>query len=480
MIVKKVWFSATWMSWLALSVRLLGFAVLLPLVLKNYSQPDVTVWLLFSAISSLQLIADMGFSQTFARTIAYGFAGGGINEQKDGQRSIPLPDEKRTSIDPVYLTDVVSTMIWVYRRLTLFAIFCLASLGSFAVAKPIASTSNPFYIWVAWVVVVAGVGMFVYGNSYSSYLIGANRIDLLKRWELLVNVCSLFTQILIVSIGSNLLILILSMQFWVITQVLINGQLVNRHSRVVGIIYKHTGRLKLLSTMWASAWRSGLGVLMSLGVSQGMFIVLANLLPAKESSSVLLSLRIVQTISQFSQAPFYSKLPLMNGYRVNNDMPQLSKIASISMNRSLWVYVLCVIFIGLIAPKFLIYIDSNTKFTTPLFWSVLIMAYFMERYGGMHIQIYSTTDKIVWHIANGITGTLWVVTFFILYPWLSAMAFPISMLLAYTLFYSWYAGSKSHSSLSGIDVISFEKTTTLGPAILLFGYAGISLVLLSN
>lgn len=75
--------------------------------------------------------------------------------------------------------------------------------------------------------------------------------------------------------------------------------------------------VELIKAMWASAWRTALGVLMSLGVVQAMVVFLANALPPKESSGVLVAIRIMQALSLFSQAPFYTKIPEMNGFALS-------------------------------------------------------------------------------------------------------------------------------------------------------------------
>src|SRR3546814_20193400 len=82
----RAWRSATVMTWLALTAKLGGVAVVLPLALANLSDAEISVWLLFSAIASLHIILDFGFSPTFSREIAYGFAGRSLTA-----RTRPVP-----------------------------------------------------------------------------------------------------------------------------------------------------------------------------------------------------------------------------------------------------------------------------------------------------------------------------------------------------------------------------------------------------
>jgi hypothetical protein len=86
----------------------------------------------------------------------------------------------------------------------------------------------------------------------------------------------------------------------------------------------------------------------------------------------------------------------------------------------------------------------------------------MERVGAMHIQLYSLTNHIVWHIANGVTGILLIATALVLYRWQGALGLPTAMLLINMVFYSPYAISYS-SRAFGFDIPAFLKGTALAP-----------------
>jgi hypothetical protein len=90
------------------------------------------------------------------------------------------------------------------------------------------------------------------------------------------------------------------------------------------------------------------------------------------------------------------------------------------------------------------FLGSNIPFVDPKLWALIGLAFFVERFGAMHIQLYSISNKIVWHIANGITGGLYLLLALSTYKWLGVYSFPISMLVAYLLFYSWYTAAKSY------------------------------------
>jgi hypothetical protein len=116
-------------------------------------------------------------------------------------------------------------------------------------------------------------------------------------------------------------------------------------------------------------------------------------------------------------------------------------------------------------------IGSQTLFPNRLFWLILIFAYFAERFGAMHIQLLLTSNKAIAHIANGVTGIIWITGLFILFPLIGSLALPLSMLIAYVGFYTWYAAIHSYQSMPGNTFWHFETATSVFPLTLAITWA---------
>ena len=84
----------------------------------------------------------------------------------------------------------------------------------------------------------------------------------------------------------------------------------------------------------------------------------------------------------------------------------------------------------------------------------------------MHLQLYSVTNHIVWHIANGVSGLLMIGLSLVLFPALGLLALPLGMLVAYAGFYCIYCFGKSSKSFE-FTLFSFERGVSLLPALAL-------------
>lgn len=465
--------SPSLMAWAALAVRLVGFAVVLPAALAQLSSAEVSVWLLFSTITSLQLLVDFGFGATFSREIAYGFAGGSTLAPTAQSR---VPKEEARP-DWASISRTMAAMRWLYRRLGLATLLLLATLGTLAVARPIGRIEVPVDGWLGWIVIVGSTASAIIGNANSSFLLGANRIAQMKRWEACNGLAFIPLQVVVLLAGGGLLGLVLAAQAGVLSQVLINWVLARRMTA------GHTGEKlsrdetrAVVRGLWPAAWRTAVGTISSFGVHQGMAIAMANVLAAGEAASVQVALRLVQIISQFSQVPFYTKIPVFNRLRAMGADADLMALVNRAIRLSLGLFVAAAIATDLAIRPILDLVGSQTTFPSPLFWLLLALAGLFERIGAMHVQLLMTSNRMIAHIANVVTAVAWIGATVALWPSLAATALPLGMLIAYAGFYAPWSSYKSRASMDPEGGLAFELRTSALPVAVLAAYFAIAML----
>jgi hypothetical protein len=458
-IALRLWHSPTFMTWGSLASRLLGVAIVLPLVLTHFTPSEVAVWQLFVVIYTLQLMFDFGLSPTFSRVLAYGR--GGLRLSDFSANGLLNPPKGYREADRSVLTTILCTQRWVYLRIAAFAGIFFAVVGTLAMQKPISYLPSPGDGWICWIAVLLSNTVALWGSGYGAALQGMNHIAESRRWEAAFSIAQIISSVAVIANGGGLLALVISNQFWLIACALRNRYLMNRlHPDLMGASAEVDSRV--LKSVLPAAWRSGLGVLMSQGVVQASGLYYSQMHDSKQAASYLLALRLITMISQFSQAPFYSKLPTLAEMLARGDREGMLKISQRGMATAHWVFVLGAISVSMLADWLLSIIGSKTPFVQPFLWLVMSVAFFLERYGAMYLQLYSTTNHIVWHIANGVTGVFMVSIAFFLQPSLGIYAFPVAMLVAYFSFYCWYSVRLAVRAYS-IDFGYFELKCALPP-----------------
>jgi hypothetical protein len=451
------------MTWASLIVRLSGVVIVLPVVLRRFVAPEVAVWQLFATIFSLVLMLDLGLSPSFSRLFAFARGGASIQDMSNMREREPTPN---AALVPAQVDDTLrrlfGTLSWVYPRIAIAAVAVFACVGSWSLAEPIAACANSRELWVAWGVVLVGAGAAFLGNASAAALQGMDRVAAQRRVEVVTGAGQALCSVLAVSMGASLLVLVVVYQAWGVATVVLNRRLLSRIAPSVALTPASRDR-DVIAVLWPAAWRSGVGVLASQGVIQMSGLVYSRLVSPSQLASYLLALRLVTVASQISQAPFYSQLPRLAELFAAGDRPALLARAQRGMRLSQWV--LCA---GLAAgafalPPLLAAIGSRTPFVSPALWALLCLAFLVERFGAMHMQLYSLTHHIVWHIANGVTGVLMLAVAVLTYPTLHLAAFPVAMLVAYAVFYAPWAARLS-SRQFGFQLPAFEARATLPAA----------------
>ena len=470
----KITESATIMTWLSYSTKTLSILIVLPKILNEFAPDDIVLWYLFFTIISLQSIVDFGFRQTFSRLISYAFKGAkeiGIFK-KDNSDLVPGQDDEPNLL---LLNNIISTMKYIYLRLTVVAFILMGILGSLSMITPINNTSDFKSCWLDWLIVLFVSCISFYGKIYLNFLEGLNKIALVRRAETLTSIGSIITSIAVLNIDPSLINLVIANQIWVIIVTIRDWYLC--HTVDDNFYRKVSKKLafdrELFKQIWHPAWRSGISGLMSVGLTNLTGLIYAQIGNTFEVASYLLALRIINVIKEVSMAPFYSKIPLLAMLRVKNDLMGLTKVIKKGMFLSHMVFIFGFISVGLLSGTLLKLINSQVQFVSQPLWILLGLAFFAHRFGAMHMQVHMSTNRIVSHIVDGVSGLICIVSTILLSNYIGVYAIPVGMLIAYLGFYSWYAARYSYSSLQ-VKFWDFEKSTSLVAILILLGYVFIN------
>ncbi|UHG92241.1 hypothetical protein [Spirosoma oryzicola] len=363
---------------------------------------------------------------------------------------------------------IYANMAYLYGWLTVLVIIVMGSLGSWSMVRPISFVKDAQSAWLAWGIIIIASAYRFYGSIYSNYLEGLNKIALVRRWEALTSTAAISSSIIGLYVSDSLLLLVFINQLWVALSVIRNYFLSrtveNNKFKTIEIGYSFDRQL--FRKIWPAAWRSGISGFMSNGLNNLSSVLYAQIGNSESVASYLLALRIIAQIREISMAPFYSKIPLYARLRVQGDMKQLIQKAQHGMFLSHTVFVVGIVTVSITSNHLLGYINSDIKFVSNDLWLLLSLAYFVHRYGAMHMQLYLTTNHIIAHVADGVSGLIFIATSLLLIDKLQLYAIPIGMLSGYLGFYAWYAAYYSYKSID-VSFWKFEKSTS-GLPLLLF------------
>ncbi len=447
------------MTWGNLGSRVLGFAILLPLVLAQLSVEEASLWLLFQAILALHGMIDFGFTPTFIRVVSYA-------RSKKNLSTATQNTSNLQNIKNISMHHVIGTMRCVYHRLSIVAFLLMVLLGSWITIKPISLLADSTTGWLSWIAIIVGSTLVFRSGMFGAYLQGANQIALYQRWQIITGMLSLIGATIAILMGGGLLLLVLIMQTGGVMGAFVTRRLAVRHAPKAAWSGTAVKKTEIMQIVWPSAWRSGLGVAMTYGTIQGTGIVYTQIAPAADAAAFLLAQRIMQTISSFANAPFYTRIPKMSRMYAEGRQSTLIETAKYGMLQANWVLVAGIVVIGFAAEPILTLIGSQTPFVSANVWWLLGLATLVERIGAMHLQLYSITNHIVWHIVASITAGIMLVSIPISFYWLDIVGLPFGILVAYAMFFTPYTISRSYSAFH-MHPVYMDGAASLAPMILL-------------
>jgi len=281
------------------------------------------------------MFVDIGFSPTFSRVIAYAMGGAKVDDLK----SPKAQNNGQPSWETIGL--VCSEMRFIYSRLGIVWPMLLLIFGTWALVKPIFLVQSPISAWFSWGVILLVSTISLKGNIYSAYLQGVNQIALLRRWEAITSLGAIVTSFLVLILGGGILGLVIAHQGWQLLNIVRNwwlsGVVESGHFKK---FVRGKKNKEVFAAVWPSAWRSGMGHFMTYGFVQASGVLYAQVGSPAGVASYLLALRLIQTVNQFSQAPFYSKLPVFARFFSENKKSELVALAKRAMRLSYWTYML--------------------------------------------------------------------------------------------------------------------------------------------
>jgi O-antigen/teichoic acid export membrane protein len=328
--------------------------------------------------------------------------------------------------------------------------------------RPIRALPDPTMGWIAWFVVLAVSGVALWGSCYAALLQGANEVAVLRRWETMTSAAAIVTSLVVLLRGGGLLSLVIANQGWMLVSVARNRMLAVPLLRRATLASRADP--EVMRAVWSSAWRSGLGVAIGRGVTHVSGFLLAQLAQPAVVAAYLLALRLLQLITEFSAAPFYSRLPVLARLNAEGLRDVQLTQARRGMTLSLWAFVLAAWVVALTAHPALEAINSQVSFVAPSLWVLLATSLFIERFGAMHLQLFSTTNRIVWHVANGVSGAIYLVVSLALMRSYGAYAFAWGSFAGAAGFYAWYSARHSYREFR-LRFWSFERSVALPPAV---------------
>jgi len=352
-------------SWAFNFLRLASGLLLLPLLLRQLTKPDLGMYYVFLNLNAIVAVLDLGFSPTIGRFISYAM-GGAQKLSAQGLASEAPHGEPNHGL----LWELLGTARVFYGYLVLATVLLLGTLGSFMVSRSVAETSSPGFTWLAWSVSIAAIAAETYFNVWNMFLRSMNQVLKATRIYFLTYAIRFVLACLFLLWGGGLLSLpaaslMTSLLVWNLSRTACLRAL-SGSPRPATVKWKEHFR-----TIWPNSWRLGLYFGGSYLSSNANVLLCSDVFGLEAAGRYGLSLQVISIAAGMAGVWTMVKWPFVGQLITRQDIPAVRRL----LWPRLWLQVgtfMCLAAAAILAGPVLIRFIKSDKEFLPAAWMTLL------------------------------------------------------------------------------------------------------------
>lgn len=372
-------------------LRLASGVLLLPLLLRKLSTPDLGYYYVLLTTAALAPLLDLGLLTAIERNLSYA-AAGATELQAMGLRA-----GQAASGRPNHL--LLWQLLQTARRACLLVIGAslplLAGIGIILTARRVGETSSPLLTWIALGLTLANCATETALSWWNTFLRGMNLVVPSARILCLAYAGKLVLSCLFLLAGGGLLsvpaagILSAAAALLFSRRVCLGRMTIPEPARVDRATSRH-----LLGILWPNSWRAGLQLLSSyLGANTNAILCLFTLGLAANAQYGL-SIQVTLMIMGISSAWSLVKWPLVGRYRAMNDHAALRRLLRPRFGLQAATYVTLAALAWTLGPWVLTLIGSNKALLPPGWFLLLLVASGLDLQASFWTTLLATENRI--------------------------------------------------------------------------------------
>ena len=412
--------------------------LLVPIVIRTSSEQHLVIFYALTALYSMQLVADLGVTATCTRFYAY-IAGIG-NDNVSDKPSVHQ-DNKLSQLKFLYLNsddaekELFKGCSFLYFCLALASLFIGFLMFIFWSVQNSQELYSRESLAATWFCIMFVGAVRIWSRQYAAYLCGNNKVAFVERigtiCTFIAIICAAVTQIIFTNV---LLTTIVFYLFSSIDVFILRHSVKKISSSYEAFFYFDKKVYMTLKPIFSSAWRAGFGQMASLfPIQLTQITVAARELP--QAASFLFLIQVIRGISLLSTAPLYAYLPKLASLYKSNNLKNVRLIGEKRTFNGALIFLLSLLIFYLIVNALNLYKFNYFPAVPAYLLCIVALPFFCERVAASFLQIYTLTNDVRWHIANGVTTLIAVIAFFIIDNFDSVYSFPFALMTGQLLFY---------------------------------------------
>ena len=409
--------SATFMTWSNQFVNFGSALFILPLLLTQFDELEISFWFLVNVFIQLALLADSGFGSTLIRAVSYFKAGATqLPRNKDDFENHHVENSNEPNFEK--LRDLLSTTNRIYSILSWLAVLLLSTIGLLIIWNILSKSEFRMDFILSFAVIVINSYLMLQTVKWTSFMTGLDFVAKVNGFNSVLGSVKVFVYIAILLIEPNILLLLLyNMLTSVAVFLYTRNFVVKWFAKSNHPIRKESFFDKLIfKSIWPATWKLGGIYWGNYLLGYGISIIIAQIDNTALMASFLFTQRVIFIIRRISEAPFYANIQKIFKLMALKKFNELKKLSSIFIFLSLGIISVSLTGIGLFGNWALGLFNIDTQLIAGAIFVIMVLSIILEVHAGMMASMYTSTNQIPFLIPSIVSGAVMISLGFVILP----------------------------------------------------------------
>ena len=426
--------SAVVWSWIFNGFRLASGLIVLPLVLRLFTQADLGMYYVLLSLAALGPIVDFGFGPTIGRFVSYAM-GGAEALQAHG---VPKPTGEGRPNYPL-LWQLLLTTRRLYAYLALAILFILGLWGTYMVEMRIGETSSTLITRLAWLATLLSTVYDIYSNWWSVYLRSLNEVRVAARIGVVGLVVKFIISVALLLSGAGLLSIPIASLAGSITQRRL------ARARTLALLKgerpaKGANIKDNLRILWPNSWRLGVHFMSGYLTVNANTAICSFVFGLAANAKYGLSIQLMSIVSGMAYVWTSTKWPIIGQHQARREQIPVQRILWPRIWLQNFTFLLLAAGVVFCVPFLLRWLGSNKEMLPVSWMAVLALGSFLDFQFTAWTTLISMENRLpfLWPTVATNVLSLSLTLALVHFTSLGLGSLVLGPLLAWSLFNYWY------------------------------------------
>jgi O-antigen/teichoic acid export membrane protein len=385
--------------------------ILLPFILRSFSQETVAIWSIFMTVITLTNLFDFGFNSSFSRNVTYVVSG--VKTLKaTGYQTIENSDSQ---VDYSLFKGLIGAMKWFYSRMAIILFLLLSTIGTYYIHIVLKTYSgNHTEVYIAWIILCIINSYSLYTFYYESLMQGTGLIKCAKQIDVIGYIIYLIVAILMIFFRFNLIAIVSAQVLMVFTKRILSYHVIYTNS------FRHKlketeaqSKKDILKLICHNAIKAGLNLLGRFVFVRVPLLMGSLFFPLEQIASYGITKQLVEVVWTVGSVYSFTYQPQMSQYRIQTNHEAIKLFYLKSCWFQLFSFIVCG-FVLIFSGNWLLHlIGSQTFLLSEDFILVLLIVFLLESNHGIAEGVILTKNEVPFFKSSLITAVVTLVLLWI-------------------------------------------------------------------